>query len=213
VLGAFGGAGPFSICAVADAVGVKRVLVPSMAAVFSASGIGGSDIGHRYDDMLTGPEPAAAARARVEAMLTRARQDMFAEGFELARCQVEWTLREPDGTRRRPTTETVAAALGALKPGISVLDLVVSHPVGRDVAAAVDGAQRPAAQAPAQGSRRLRFGPDGEVQVPVHVVDDLVPGMTGAGPAIVEDPYFTLPVPRGWTFTVTAAGDFQLDRR
>ena len=212
MLGAFGGAGPFSICAVADAVGVKRVLVPSMAAVFSASGIGESDIGHRYDDMLTGTEPAEAAEARVKAILTRARQDMYAEGFDLAACRLDWTLRETDGRKRRLTTEEVAPALTALKPGISVLDLVASHAVGHNRRPATRSGNG-SASAPARATRWVRLDGTAPAEVPVHLVDDLLPGMTGAGPAIIEDPYFTLPVLKGWTFTVTAQGDFQLDRR
>ena len=212
VLGAFGGAGPFSICAVADAVGVKRVLVPSMAAVFSASGIGQSDIGQRYDAVLNGPQTLEAARARVEALTTRARQDMFAEGFDLAGCRIEWSLRTPDGQRRGLAAADVAVALTTLKPGLSLLDLVVSHPVGHDRRGTV-GATPPATPAPVRGSRHTRLDGGEAAAIPVYVVDDLAPGATGAGPAIVEDPYFTLPVPKGWTFTVTAAGDFQLDRR
>ncbi|WP_323373220.1 hydantoinase/oxoprolinase family protein [Corynebacterium antarcticum] len=48
-LAAFGGAGPMSACGAAEKAGVKRVLIPRMAAVFSAFGISFSDIGKTYE--------------------------------------------------------------------------------------------------------------------------------------------------------------------
>jgi N-methylhydantoinase A len=41
-------------------------------------------------------------------------------------------------------------------------------------------------------------------------VVDLVPGAHGAGPAVVEGPFFTMRLPQGWTFQITAAGDLLL---
>src|SRR3546814_3579049 len=48
-LAAFGGGGPFVVCKVAEAAGISRVLIPGLAAVFSAFGLGFSDIAHQYD--------------------------------------------------------------------------------------------------------------------------------------------------------------------
>src|SRR6266853_1298070 len=53
-LAAFGGAGPFVVCKVAEAVGIAEVIIPGLAAVFSAFGIGFSDIGHEF----TAPLPS-----------------------------------------------------------------------------------------------------------------------------------------------------------
>ena len=75
VLAAFGGAGPFVICRIADAVGVGRVLIPKLAAVFSAFGIGFSDIGVGED----GTDRAA--------LQTRVRRAMAAEGLDPATCE------------------------------------------------------------------------------------------------------------------------------
>ncbi len=211
VLGAFGGAGPFSICAIADAVAIHKIIVPAAAAVFSASGIGESDIGHRYDDMLSGPDDPDAAAERVSALLARARQDMFAEGFELADCKLEWTLRDADGKKTHLAGNDVAAALGKLKPGISVLDLTVSHAIRYDRRdTARNGSGNGAAR---MATRTVRFRAGKERDVPVHAVDALAPGTAGRGPAIIEDAYFTLPVPDGWSFAVTDAGDIELKRK
>jgi N-methylhydantoinase A/oxoprolinase/acetone carboxylase beta subunit len=44
VIAAFGGAGPMTICGAARRAGVQQVLVPRTAAVFSAFGIGFSEL-------------------------------------------------------------------------------------------------------------------------------------------------------------------------
>lgn len=208
VLGAFGGAGPFCICAIADAVGVKRVIVPAMAAVFSASGIGESDIGHRYEATVT----AGDAAAHVEGLTRRARADMFAEGFDLDACVRDWTLIGPDGTAHEFTPADAAGRIAALGgDGAFLIGLTVSHPIGHNAqkAAAATGRGQ---EAKASGTRRVRFPGTGETDAPVYLMEDLAPGMTGQGPAIVEDPYFTLPLPAGWRFAVTPQGDVLLSR-
>ena len=52
VLAAFGGAGPMTVCGAARRAGARHVLIPRMAAVFSAFGIGFSDLGQRYEQPL-----------------------------------------------------------------------------------------------------------------------------------------------------------------
>lgn len=207
VLGAFGGAGPFSICAVAKEVGAKRIIVPSMAAVFSASGIGESDIGHRYDDLLAGPDSLEEAQARVEALLARAGQDMFAEGFALEDCKLDWTINTSDGKTLKPAPEDIAAALTALPQGASVLELVASYSLGHNRKATRNAASEPIK---ARGKRTVRLSGGRDETVPLYLVDDLRAGMSASGPAIIEDAYFTLPVLPGWTFKVTGAGDIEL---
>src|SRR4029077_15356034 len=55
VLAAFGGAGPMTVGGPARRAGARHVLIPRMAAVFSAFGIGFSDLDQRYEQ----PLPAA----------------------------------------------------------------------------------------------------------------------------------------------------------
>ncbi|MGQ0700595.1 MAG: hydantoinase/oxoprolinase family protein [Panacagrimonas sp.] len=86
VLAAFGGAGPFIVTAVAEAAGISKAIIPGLAAVFSAFGIGFSDIAHNY-------EAPTSDEAR-ELLIVRARRDMFAEGFELEQCALSWETRE-----------------------------------------------------------------------------------------------------------------------
>lgn len=86
VLAAFGGAGPFVICRIADALGVDRVLIPKLAAVFSAFGIGFSDIG------------VGETGVDRDALRVRVRRAMAAEGLDPAACAE--TESEVDGAVR-----------------------------------------------------------------------------------------------------------------
>src|SRR5665811_2472710 len=90
-IAAFGGAGPMSACGAARLNSVKTVLVPKLAAVFSAFGISFSDIGRSYEVGLS--EPTVEAAQSVHDMLVeRAERDMFQEGHDLAACTLQLSL-------------------------------------------------------------------------------------------------------------------------
>ena len=59
---AFGGAGPVLACGIAEAAGITRVIIPGLAAVFSAFGIGFSDIGHTYEYRCWGAASSTSQR-------------------------------------------------------------------------------------------------------------------------------------------------------
>ena len=95
---AFGGAGPMSACGAARIAGVRRVLVPKMAAVFSAFGIGFSDIAQTYEANVAGMDAQDFAATKAT-LLARATRDMFQEGHEIDDCRLEWNvvLEDADG--------------------------------------------------------------------------------------------------------------------
>ena len=136
---------------------------------------------------------------------------MFAEGFEFERCAQRWTLIDADGKTRALDPLDAAGLTAALgSGGTSVISLVVSHPIGHNAQGATGAAER--REAKASGTRRVRFSGGDETDAPVFLMEDLAPGMAGRGPAIIEDPYFTLPLPAGWSFAVTPHGDVSLSR-
>jgi N-methylhydantoinase A/oxoprolinase/acetone carboxylase beta subunit len=187
-LAAFGGGGPMNACSAARTAGVTRVLVPRLAAVFSAYGISFSDIAQSYETTITGLSPAAVATAR-EQMLADASRDMFQEGYDIADCDLAWcTLTEDDHEVQRLTAT-----------------YRLPHPQ-------LDGGT-PAehSKAVASGTRRVRASAHTIDTVEVYQLDDQVPGARAAGPAIVEGPFFTARVPQGWTLDVSAAGDLLLN--
>ncbi|UQE76221.1 hydantoinase/oxoprolinase family protein [Gordonia sp. PP30] len=205
---AFGGAGPMSAAGAARLAGVKNVLIPRTAAVFSAFGIAFSDIGKTYQVIL--PETTRqAAEEAYEGLTARASRDMFQEGYTFADCQAVWRLvleNLDDGSISR-----IPYAVGdeVEYPGNAVsLELAVSarlpHPeLETDAPVAASAAQ-------AANTRMVRSSADQVDEVPVHVLDDLLPGQGGSGPAIIEGPFFTARVLPGWSFRVTAAGDLYL---
>ncbi|MGB3480620.1 MAG: hydantoinase/oxoprolinase family protein [Mycobacterium sp.] len=207
---AFGGAGPMSATGAARLAGVKRVLIPRTAAVFSAFGISFSDIGKTYEVIVAEPT-AESARETYEALQARAERDMFQEGYALADCQTSWQLLVEDaeagdaGVTRLPYT-----------PGDSVdypnsvvaLQLTAAAPLPHPELTSDTATEETAAAA--IGTRAVRSGAEQVDEVPVHVLDQLRPGDTGAGPAIVEGPFFTTRVLPGWSFHVTRAGDLLL---
>jgi N-methylhydantoinase A/oxoprolinase/acetone carboxylase beta subunit len=186
-LAAFGGAGPMSATGAARPAGVKQVLVPRTAAVFSALGISFSDIGKTYEVLV--PEPTTeSVEQTYRDLLVRADRDMFQEGFELAGCEVTCSLvvEEADGN---------VVHRGAYQPGspadhpgtYATLRLAVSAPLSQPELAADSPVEQ--VPAPVAGTRQVRSAADQVDTVPVHVLDDLVPG---------------------WTFRVTSAGDLLL---
>ncbi len=91
VLLAFGGGGSMGVLAVAEAAGIDKVLVPRLSAVFSAQGIGFSDIAHSADAKLESPTDEAL-RATLEALTQKVQCDTFSEGFELSECTLQAEL-------------------------------------------------------------------------------------------------------------------------
>lgn len=208
-LAAFGGGGPMSACLAARIAGVRQVLIPKLAAVFSAFGISFSDISQSYETDITGALDSEVEAARLE-MQDRAARDMFQEGHAIEDCQVEWTLvvENADGSLAResafePGTTPQAGAdqkvLLALK-----CTYVLPHPVleGRN-----GHEETPAVRT---GSRLVRSAAESAEQIPVYHLEEQAPGATASGPAIVEGPFFTARVPSGWVINVSAAGDLLL---
>jgi N-methylhydantoinase A len=193
---AFGGAGPLVACRVAEQLGLRDVLVPRLAAVFSAFGIGFSDIVHRHD--TRGAVRSSGALADLQAQLEeRARRDMLAEGFDLSDCQLAWSFRV-DGA---PATSRVPAAELARATSLEVA-LEVTRALERFPLRAVGaGAARDARASGARGA-----------ETPLYRLEALAPGDEARGPAIVEERFFTCEVPEGWRFAVTGNGDLRLRR-
>lgn len=205
VLAAFGGGGPLAASEVADALGVEKVLIPRTAAVFSANGIGFSDVAHTAQAALSSaPLPEQIAQLR-----SRAISDMFSEGFEAAQCTLSvWLTNGEQAVAIAPDASAVPAecriaddwtlhvrACGAV-PQARICDAVTAH----------------AAPAKSGGNRSLLQDDGTSVSVPVIVVEDQLPGAFGCGPAVIEEAFWTSYVRPGWRYEFSAAGDILLER-
>jgi N-methylhydantoinase A len=206
---AFGGAGPMSACGAARIAGVGRVLVPKMAAVFSAFGIGFSDIAQTYEANVAGMD-AQTFGATKEMLLARAARDMFQEGHEIDECRLEWNVVLEDAEGQ------LISELPHLdsdpRPGTSEHNTMLALTARYELPHASIRRAEAVATTPAVAvsTRKVRSAVDTVDDVLVFELDNQTPGASAAGPAIVEGPYFTARVPHGWVFDVTVAGDLML---
>jgi N-methylhydantoinase A/oxoprolinase/acetone carboxylase beta subunit len=206
---AFGGGGPMSACSAARIAGVRHVLVPKLAAVFSAFGISFSDIAQTYETNITGMDPQGVDEAKA-AMESNASRDMFQEGHELSECQVDWKLvtENADGWSSVETAY-YDGLVPSPKEGQSVtLCLKATFSLPHPIIEA--GSPTHQSAAVVSGTREVRSSATQIDTISVYLLEGQQPGATASGPAIVEGPFFTARVPSGWTLDVSAAGDLLL---
>jgi len=208
-LAAFGGGGPMSACSAARIAGVRHVLVPKLAAVFSAFGISFSDIAQTYETNITGMDANAVDEAK-KAMGSKASRDMFQEGHELGDCLLDWRLvtENADGSSC-PSTVYSDGLIPSLTEGQSLIlslkaTFSLPHPVIEG------GVPTDKSDAVASGTRAVRSSATQVDTISVYRLEDQQPGATASGPAIVEGPFFTARVPSGWSLDISAAGDLLL---
>jgi N-methylhydantoinase A len=212
VVAAFGGGGPMTVCGAARKAGVRQVLIPRTAAVFSAFGIGFSDLSQRYEQPLPDAEPETIS-AVAERLLQAGARDLYAEGVDPGECTPRFRI-----TVERGDTESVIeladpqdAAAHLRHSDRASLELVLVSPLPHvTLGQAGDIAASPAR---ADGTRELRDGQGGRDEVPVYDLLSQPPGAQAPGPAVIEGPFFTMRVPAGWQFDTTAAGDLRLTDR
>jgi len=208
---AFGGAGPLSACGVAEMAGLDKIIVPSRAAVFSAFGIGFSDIAHTYENRLA-QNSDAALKETLTSMTKRAQRDMFAEGFDLADCKVSSSLTYEKGGKEK----TVALAKrGGLPKGLKgAQDMRVQMEVVRPIAHfPLKKIGKLADRKPKATGKRRGLQADGSfADMPLYQLDKLKPGDTGTGPALIEESYFTCRILDGWSYKVNENKDIVINR-
>lgn len=198
VLLAFGGAGPLLIADVADRLGVRRVLIPRAAAVFSAYGIGFSEISHEYLAPLADDSPETARAVR-DLLLDRAERDMFAERVALAECSV--TVERLSGDLERTALDAECRPAG---PG-DTLAVRVAKPTRMPTIGSAPATRQ---NGSAAATRTVA-----DAVLALHRVEDLLPGDAVTGPAVIEEELFTVALPVGWHLSVDPSGDLWLERR
>jgi N-methylhydantoinase A len=206
---AFGGAGPMSACGAARIAGVRRVLVPKMAAVFSAFGIGFSDIAQTYEADVTGADSEEFGAAK-EMLLARAARDMFQEGHDIDECRLEWRVVLED--IHGQLISSLPHLEADLQPDAAEHNITLALTARYELPHASIGRAESMVETAAipTCTRRVRSAADSVDEVPVFELDYQRFGASAAGPAIVEGPYFTARVPQGWRFDVTHSGDLML---
>jgi len=233
---AFGGGGGMHACALARELGIKKVVIPSLSGVFSAWGMLLSDL--RRDYLQTQivelcPEGALQIDAALAALEAKAIQEFAVENIErarvhflrYARCryqnqehsveivlpsgaitveQIE-TIRERFHTdyereytyRLEAPVELVCYHLVALAE-VDKLKPEKRPTTGRKVADAV------------KGGRQVDYVEAGIHQATIYNGDGLEPGMSFAGPAIIEESGTTVVIPPGLPCHVDDYGNYHI---
>lgn len=198
---AFGGGGPMNACGVAEKVGVKRLIVPQLSSVFSAYGIGFSDLGQEYfleaedvDEM--GMEAAKAS------LLLSARRDMFGEGLEADDAHYDFAV----WSEKQGYAHTTPLNGSAPQPG-ERLRLSAIHDLPKFSFAQANGGHE--RDAVAAENVTLNLGT--QVEAKVFDVEKLEPGEGAQGPALIRGGYLTSMVNDGWKFYVSPNRDLILE--
>ncbi|WP_261717819.1 hydantoinase B/oxoprolinase family protein [Streptomyces sp. FZ201] len=224
----FGGAGGQHACMVADSLGIRTVLVPPMAGVLSALGIGLADTTAMREQSVEAPLEAAAMPAVLKTaddLESAARSELLAEDIPgerikvVRRAQLRYDgtdttltveLTEPD-TMRRVFEERHRATYSFVLDRPIVVEALSVEATGitepPDLSAL--GTRRDAPSAP--DTVRLHTGGAWR-DVPLHRREALPPGVTVTGPAIITEAGSTTVVDDGWKAATTDDGHLVMER-
>ncbi|MES9608127.1 hydantoinase B/oxoprolinase family protein [Actinomadura sp. NPDC000929] len=227
VLATFGGAGGQHACAVADALGMRRVLVHPLAGVLSAYGMGLADVTamreHAVEEPL-GEDLLPELDAILGSLERDARDELRGEGTDAGHVAHRAHLRYAGTDTALPVRAGTVEAMVAEFEEVyrrRFSFLMRDKPIvveAVSVEAVSDGDR--AAETPVAGAGE---GPAEAERVPMHVdgawrdVDlyrreRLRPGDAVRGPAIIVEANATTVVDPGWRAAVNDLGHLLLDR-
>jgi N-methylhydantoinase A len=225
----YGGAGPLHACRLADALGIRRVLVPPFPGLVSAYGLLVADlvVDVAQTDIRTAPDSAEIS-ARFTDLDGRLRASIADQGLKRDGWTVEasldmryrgqaYELPVPVDPARVDTADLIGRfhqlhrdRYGTSRPGDAVqvvtYRLRATHPVP-DVAIPPpdpSGAPRVEQSQVVLGGER--------VSISFYARDSLPVGFAAAGPCVLEETTSTTLVPRGWSFEVDPHGCLDVRR-
>ncbi|MEU9330142.1 hydantoinase B/oxoprolinase family protein [Streptomyces canus] len=224
----FGGAGGQHACMVADSLGMCTVLVPPMAGVLSALGIGLADTTAMREQSVEAPlEPAAMSGVLKTAddLESAARAELRAEDVPENRIQVTRRaqlrydgtdtpltveLTEPTAMRhafeeRHRATYSFTLDRPLVVEALSVEATGITDPPDLSALAIYQGSPT------APGTVRLHAAGAWR-DVPLHRREDLPPGESVTGPAIITETSATTVVDDGWRAATTDDGHLVMER-
>ncbi|MFJ9122218.1 hydantoinase B/oxoprolinase family protein [Streptomyces sp. NPDC102394] len=224
----FGGAGGQHACMVADSLGIRTVLVPPMAGVLSALGIGLADTTAMREQSVEAPLEAAAMPAVLKTaddLEGAARAELLAEDVPkdhirvVRRAQLRYDgtdttltveLTEP-GTMRHAFEERHRATYSftldrpIVVEALSVEATGITEPPDLSALAPYEG------RTAAPDTVRLHTGGTWR-DVPLHRREDLPPGEAVTGPAIITEAGATTVVDDGWQAVARDDGHLVMER-
>ncbi|MFG3508697.1 hydantoinase B/oxoprolinase family protein [Streptomyces sp. NPDC047821] len=229
-LTSFGGAGGQHACAVADALGVDTILVPPLAGVLSAYGIGLADATAMREQSVEA-ELDGTVHARVRdlcgRLAARTRDELRADGVPdgaittHARVMLRYAgtdagLPVPLGSAEEMSEAFTAAhraryAFTMDKP--LVVEAVSVEAVGRAGPHGPVGAAPPPGEGPSRPRATVDVFVDGRRRdTPLYRREDLRPSDTVRGPALIAEADATTFVDDGWQAVAAGTGHLLLTR-
>lgn len=224
----FGGAGGQHACMVADSLGIRTVLVPPMAGVLSALGIGLADTTAMREQSVEAPlEPASmpGVLKTAEDLEGATRAELLAEDVPEDRIQVirraqlrydgtDTTLTvglgEPDAMKhafeeRHRATYSFTLDRPVVVEALSVEATGITEPPDLSALTAFES------RTTAPETAALHTGGAWH-DVPLHRREELPPGETVTGPAIITEASATTVVDDGWQAATTDDGHLVMER-
>ncbi|MFF1359302.1 hydantoinase B/oxoprolinase family protein [Streptomyces sp. NPDC058297] len=224
----FGGAGGQHACRVADSLGIRTVLVPPMAGVLSALGIGLADTTAMREQSVESPlEPSAMPHVHKTAddLEGAARAELLAEDVPenrirvVRRAQLRYDgtdttltveLTRPDAMRTAFEERHRATYSFTLDRPLVVEALSVE---ATGLTAPPDLSALAPRSAPPATPETVSLHTGGTWRdVPLHRRDQLPPGESVTGPAIIAESGSTTVVDDGWRAAVTDDGHLIMER-
>jgi N-methylhydantoinase A len=236
----YGGAGGAHCASFAAQLGIKRVIVPYAAPVFSALGVVLSDIAYRHvrsaPAPLDGPTTVATANAVFAELAESARSDMRASGLDPAEATMRYGVemrymgqmneiplpwpRDRFEDTDVPALRTAFEALYQQRYGAGTFRRETPLEIISFRAEAVKTTDKPRF-APLFQDRRAGDGPHrqrpvymrgrGWIVAAIYAFDDLAPATPIAGPAVIERESTTIWLPPGARATLDVYGNLALD--
>jgi 5-oxoprolinase (ATP-hydrolysing) len=238
-LATFGGAGGQHACAVADALGMTRILIHPLAGVLSAYGMGLADVTAMRESAMEAPlsdEAWPDLREALDRLETDARAELAGQGVPAGRTAAvhrvhlrydgtDTALLVPAGTpevMRKAFEEAYRQRFSFLMPdkpitveAVSVEAVGASEPVWQPSAQLGGTAEHRAAQGARPAGRTggaARMFAGGWTAAALYRREDLQAGQAVAGPAIIAEANATTVVEPGWTAALNALGDLVMTR-
>ena len=222
VLTTFGGAGAQHACAVADSLGIRTVLVPPMAGVLSALGIGLADTTAMREQSVEQSLSTASRLTEVaDALEATTRAELADQGVERVRVARRAHLRY-DGTDTTVPVELAdpPAMTAAFEERYrQTYSFLLDRPlIVEAVSVEATGLSEqtdvpPLPQTAGSPAQQVRLYADGTWRdAMLHERTALPPGDVIIGPAIIAEPDCTTVVDDGWRATTTPQGHLLVER-
>ncbi|MDE1146843.1 MAG: hydantoinase B/oxoprolinase family protein [Azospirillaceae bacterium] len=227
-LACFGGAGGQHACLVADALGMKRVMIHPFAGVLSAYGMGLADLRVIRDGTVEQPLSADLDLATpARALADEAKAALAAQDVPVAAVEVELTARlkyaGTDTSLTVPLGDAQALAdafadahqrrFGFTAPGkVVVVEALAAEAIGHPGRGAAPAADLGAGGDLASLAQVETYMAGQAAHTPVYDRAHLAPGHEVAGPALIREATATTVIEPGWRARVDAHANLILER-